>query len=79
MPRIEPVEPENAPEGSRPLMEQAAQASGQTLNFHREFAVSPKAFEGYLNLNSTLQGGTLDRRMQESETATAMDFNGCAY
>lgn len=79
VPRIEPVEPENAPEGSRPLMEQAAQSAGQTLNVHREFAVSPKAFEGYLNLNATLQGGTLDRQMQESIAVAVSDFNGCDY
>ena len=79
MPRIQPVEPESAPEGSRPLMEQAAEGAGKMLNFYRTFGNSPKAFEGYLNLNATLKGGTLDRQMQESIAVAVSDFNGCAY
>jgi alkylhydroperoxidase family enzyme len=79
VPRIEPVEPENAPEESRPRMKQAAKSAGQTLNFHRVFAISPKALEGYLNLNSTLNGGALDRQMQESIAVAVSDFNGCDY
>ena len=79
MPRIQPVEPESAPEGSRPLMEQAAKGAGKMLNFYRTFGVSPTAFEGYSNLNATLKGGTLDRRMQESIAVAVSDFNGCDY
>ena len=44
MPRIQPVEPENAPEASRPLMEQGEQAFGQMLNFLKQMAVSPASF-----------------------------------
>lgn len=79
MPHIQPVELESAPEASRPLMEQGAQDAGKMLNFHREFAVSPTAFEGYMNLNGTLQGGALDRQMQESIAVAVSDFNGCVY
>ena len=79
VPRIEPVEPENAPEESRPLMEKGAQGAGKMLNFYKEFAVSPTSFEGYMNLNATLQGGALDRRMQESIAVAVSDFNGCDY
>jgi hypothetical protein len=35
MPRILPLEPENAPEQSRRLMEQGEQAMGQMLNFFK--------------------------------------------
>ena len=79
MPSIQPVGPENAPEESRPLMEQAAQAPGQKLNLRGEFAVSPEAFEGYSNLNTTLKGGTPDRRMQESIAGAVSNINGCSY
>ncbi len=79
VPSIEPVAPENAPEGSRPLMEQGAQSAGKMLNFYKEFAVSLTAFEGYMNLNATLNGGALDRRMQESIAVAVSDFNGCDY
>jgi alkylhydroperoxidase family enzyme len=79
IPRIQPVDPESAPEGSRPLMEQAAEGAGKMLNFYRTFAVSPTAFEGYMDLNATLKDGALDRRMQESIAVAVSDFNGCAY
>ncbi len=76
MPRIEPVERDSAPEASRPLMEQGA---GKMLNFYKTFAVSPAAFGGYMDLNATLKGGTLDRKMQESIAVAVSDFNGCDY
>ena len=79
MSRIQPVEPENAPEASRPLMEKGAQGAGKMLNFYKTFALSPTAFGGYMDLNATLKGGALDRRMQESIAVAVSDFNGCAY
>ena len=79
MPRIQPIEPESAPEASRPLMEQGAKGAGKMLNFYKTFAVSPTAFEGYMNLNGTLSGGALDGKMQESIAVAVSDFNGCAY
>ena len=63
MPRIQPVEPENAPEASRPLMEKGEQGAGKMLNFYKEFAVSPTAFEGYMDLNATLSGGAPSSRI----------------
>ncbi len=79
MPRIQPVEPENAPEASRPLMEKGEQGAGKMLNFYKEFAVSPTSFEGYMNLNATLKGGALDGKMQESIAVAVSDFNGCDH
>ncbi len=79
MPRLEPDEQESAPEASRLLMEQAAEGAGKMLNFYKTFAVSPTAFGGYMDLNATLKGGTLDRKMQESIAAAVSDFNGCDY
>lgn len=79
MPRIQPVEPESAPEASRPLMEQGAKGAGEMLNIYKTFANSPTAFKGYMGLNGTLRGGTLDRQMQESIAVAVSDFNGCAY
>jgi len=79
VPRIQPVELESAPEASRPLMEKGKQGAGKMLNFYKEFAVSPAAFEGYMNLNATLGGGVLDGKMQESIAVAVSDFNGCDY
>jgi AhpD family alkylhydroperoxidase len=32
-----------------------------------------------MDLNATLKGGTLDRKMQESIAVAVSDFNGCDY
>ncbi len=65
MPRIQPVEKENAPEESRPLMEQGEQAAGQMLNFFKQMAVSPASFKGYMEIDGALQGGALDPKTRE--------------
>ncbi len=80
MPRIQPVEPENAPEAAKPLIEQGKEAAGgQVLNFHREMSNSPISFEAYLTFAGTMQGGALDRQTQESIAVAVSDFNGCKY
>ena len=80
MPRTHAVEPENAPEESKPLIEQAKQAAGgQVVNFHRQMAVSPAAFKGYLDLASTLSEGALDNKDQETIAIAISDKHGCTY
>jgi len=79
MPRIQPVEPENAPEESRPLMEQGEQAAGQMLNYFKQMAVSPASFKAYMEFDAALQGGALDRKTHESIYIAVADFNGCTY
>ncbi|MGH3144397.1 MAG: hypothetical protein ACRDTR_01200 [Rubrobacter sp.] len=80
MPRIQPVEPENAGQESQGLVEEAKVASGgQVLNFHRQMSVSPKPFKAYLDFAGTMQGGVLDRQMQEAIAVAVSDFNGCKY
>ena len=73
MPRTTPVEPENAPEQSKPLLE------GQIVNFHRQMAVAPAALKGYLDLAGTLSGGALSRADQEAVAVAISDKHGCTY
>lgn len=80
MPRIEPVAPENAPEESKPLIEQGKQITGgEVINFFKQMAVSPKSFKGYMDLSGTLQGGALDRQTQESIAVAVSDYHSCKY
>jgi hypothetical protein len=60
MPRIQPVEPDNAPDQSRELMEQGEQATGQMLNHFKQMAVSPASFKAYMEFEVALKGGALD-------------------
>ena len=79
MPRIQPVEPENAPEASQPLMEQGEQAMGQMLNFFKQMAVSPASFQSYMDSNAALGGGALDQMTHESIYIATSNYNGCVY
>lgn len=80
MPRTHAVDPENAPEQSKPLIEQGKQATGgQVVNFYRQMAVSPAAFKGYLDLAGTLSGGALSRQDQETIAVAISDKHGCTY
>lgn len=68
------MDPENAPEQSKPLLE------GQTIvNFHRQMAVAPAALKGYLDLAETLSGGALGRADQEAVAVAISDKHGCTY
>ena len=80
MPRIELVEPQNAPEVSQEYVEAGKQMSGgEVINFFKQMSVSPASFKGYMDLSETLQGGALDRKLQESIAIAVSDFNGCTY
>ncbi len=79
IPRIQPVEKENAPEESRPLMEQAEQASGQMLNFFKQMAVSPASFKSFMEMDGALHGGALDPKTREVVYIATSDYNGCTY
>ena len=79
VPRIQPLEPDDAPEQSRELMEQGEQAVGQMVNYFKQMAVSPASFKAYMDFNSTLQGGALDHITHESIYIATSDFNGCVY
>jgi alkylhydroperoxidase family enzyme len=80
VPRIQPVEPENAPPQSQQLVEAGKQnTGGQVINFFRQMSVSPTSFQAYMDFAGTLQGGALDRQMQESIAVAVSDFNGCKY
>jgi alkylhydroperoxidase family enzyme len=79
MPRIQPLEPENAPERSRELMEQGEQATGQMLNFFKQMAVAPAAFKAYLEFEGALKSGALDQETHESVYIATSNYNGCTY
>jgi alkylhydroperoxidase family enzyme len=52
---------------------------GQMLNFFKQMAVSPAAFQAYMNFEEALQGGALDQLTREAVYIGTSDFNGCTY
>ncbi len=80
MPRIQPLEPENAPEAAQPLIEAGKQQTGgEVINFYKQMSVSPTTFAAYMDFAATMQGGALDRQMQELIAVAVSDFDGCTY
>lgn len=80
MPRIEPVDENNMPEASQPLMEQAKQATGgKVINYFAEMANSPAAFEAYLGLSGGLSKGKLPQELAEELSISVSDYHGCRY
>ena len=80
MPRIELVEPQNAPEVSQEYVEAGKQMSGgEVINFFKQMSVSPTSFKAYMDFSGTLQGGALDRQTQESIAVAISDYDGCVY
>ena len=79
MPRIQPLEPDEAPQQSRQLMEQGEQTMGQMLNFFKQMAVSPASFQAYMDFDADLQGSALDQLTHEAVYIATSDYNGCTY
>ncbi len=80
MPRIQPVEPENAPEVSQQYVEAGKQMTGgQVINYFKQMSVSPTSFKAYMDFAETMQGGALDRQTQESIAVAISDYDGCVY
>ena len=79
MPRIQPLEPDEAPQQSRQLMEQGEQTMGQMLNFFKQMAISPVSFQAYMDFEAALQDGELDKLTREAVYLGTSDYNGCTY
>ncbi len=78
MPRIEPVDPNNAPEEVAQPLEQARQLDGQTVNLHRELANSMAAIQGYVGLKGPLAEGTFLASCRRKIRSAAMRSSGSA-
>lgn len=80
MPRIQPVEPDNAPHGAQDYIEVGKQQTGgEIINFFRQMSVSPTSFKAYMDFADALKGGALDRQTQESIAVAISDYDGCVY
>jgi alkylhydroperoxidase family enzyme len=73
---------ENAPEGSRPILQKIAEASQtkRPLNVHAQMAHSPAVLAGYASLRAiTAERGTLDPKVSWALNLTTAATIGNAY
>jgi uncharacterized peroxidase-related enzyme len=70
----------NPTEGNaKELLEGVKKAMGSTPNIFTTFANAPAALEAYLNFNTALSGGVLDKQLREQLAVMVAGFNGCNY
>jgi len=70
---------ESAPEGARPLLEQAARANGYLSNLLRTLAHAPEALEAYLTLGKLNAKGGLSFEEREVVQLVAATTHGCSF
>jgi uncharacterized peroxidase-related enzyme len=68
-----------AEDKAKDLLDGVKKAMGSTPNIFTTFANSPAALEAYLNFNTALTGGVLDKKLREQLAVTVAGFNGCSY
>lgn len=79
MPRINPVELNQANEKSRTLLEGVNKKMGMTPNILATMAHSPAVLESYLGFSKTLAGASLSPKLREQIAIAVAAANGCEY
>jgi len=79
MPRIQPVQIENAPELSRPVLENIKAGLGKVPNLLGTFGQSPAALNSYVMQKEALKTGSLGDAFGESIAIAMATFTGCDY
>ncbi len=79
MPRIKPIDIEQADGKAKSLLENVNKALGMTPNLMRTLAHSPAALEAYLGFGKALGGGSLSSKLREQIALTAANANACEY
>jgi uncharacterized peroxidase-related enzyme len=70
---------DDAPAGSRPLLQGVGRSVGFIPNLYATFAESPAALEGTLALDAALDKGTLSKIERQLVKIAVSRENGCAY
>lgn len=79
MPRINPVDLNQANEKSRTLLEGVSKAMGMTPNILATMAHSPAVLESYLGFSKALSGSSLNPKLREQIGIAVAAANGCEY
>lgn len=79
MPRIEPIQPNEATGKAKDLLDAVQAKFGKAPNIFKTMAQSPAALEGFLKLHGALAGGKLSASFQEQIALLVSEINGCNY
>lgn len=79
MPRIKAIEPAQATDKAKQLLDAVNDKYGMVPNLARTLANSPAALQGYLALGEALEGSRLSAKLREQIALTVSEANGCGY
>jgi uncharacterized peroxidase-related enzyme len=79
MPRIQPIQTNDATGKAKDLLNAVQAKIGMTPNLMKTFANSPAALEGYLNLSGALASGVLAPKFREQLAIAVAQANSCEY
>lgn len=79
MPRITPIDPDNATGKSKELVDQVKEKLGTVPNILATMANSPAALGGYLSFSAALQNGNYDDGLREKIALKVSQKNNCSY
>ena len=79
MPRITAVDPAVATGAAKQLLDIVQSQLGMTPNLMRTLANAPAALKGFLDLNTALAGGVLDKKFREQIALAVAQANACDY
>lgn len=78
MSRIQPLDPDQAPEKARSLVEEIIERRGSAGEMVRAMAHSPALLQGYLDLSRAMKRVELPRPLAERISLAAQEWIGCA-
>jgi len=79
MPRLQPVDPDNAGDKAKELLDRIQAKLGMTPNIMRTMANSPAVLQAYLGFSEALAKGALSSKLREQIALTVGEVNGCTY
>lgn len=79
MARIQPVQPEQASDAARKLLDAVKRQLGLVPNIFKTLAQSPAVLDAYLKQMSALASGDLDPKLREQIALVAAGKNQCDY
>lgn len=79
MPRIAPLDHDQATGKARQLLDELAARGGEPGPMVRAMATAPALLRGYLDLNRAMKRAHLDRRVSERIALAVQEWLGCEY
>ncbi|HYW81475.1 MAG TPA: carboxymuconolactone decarboxylase family protein [Thermoguttaceae bacterium] len=79
MPRLRPITYEQAPEGTRELLDGVMEEMGMVPNIFWTLANSPTALEGFVGLHQAIEHGVLSAKLREEIALTVSEMNQSHY